>query len=342
MFCAPQHRLKWEWYLCFCRCIWPQHKLKEDDPPFDPERPERLYMGYNFKDFIEDDGSCVGCFQRPVRVGASILIYGRRNSRWPWQCMAGPDWPGTILVLVLIFGVHAIVLGTCTTCLGWVVQFLGWTGCFSLVIVYLSVAFSNPGLVLKTPSEDPPMEMTKACEHSLEEGNAGVIHIEDGSSTEEGILGLVKTSEALTDECNSEDSVPSSSSSLLAPGKAGNDAGVSSSNENGKLSRLNPITSSTVVPQASGASPNPRTVSCGQCQIQRPLMARHCQHCGGCIVNIDHHCPWSGKCIAEKNMNAFNSFLCLLCFETYFLMGVFVYYWVACWTPLKLPTGERA
>lgn len=34
----------------------------------------------------------------------------------------------------------------------------------------------------------------------------------------------------------------------------------------------------------------------------------------------------SGKCIAEKNIKAFYAFTSLLCFQTYYLMAVFIYY----------------
>lgn len=340
MFCAPQHRLKWEWYLCFCRCIWPQRKLKEDDPPFDPERPERLYSGYSWKDFLGDDGSYVGFFQRPVRVGASILIYGRREGRWPWHCMAGPDWPGTILVLFLIIGVHTVVLGTCSTCLGWVVQFIGWTGCFLLVLVYTSVSCSNPGLILKSP----PSELEAGTnENALEEGHVNIERGLDDSGSEEGKNKCVGPVEAAGDESASEDSQTQSSRHLLIPENGATSPKVTSDNNgNGKVPRINPITPSTVVPQEPQAPPKPRTVACGQCEIQRPMVARHCQHCGQCIINIDHHCPWSGKCIAQNNLNEFNIFLCLLCFEVYFMLGLFVYYWVACWSPLNLPTGDKS
>ena len=29
----------------------------------------------------------------PIRVGRYILLYGRKNAVWPFQCMVGPDWP---------------------------------------------------------------------------------------------------------------------------------------------------------------------------------------------------------------------------------------------------------
>lgn len=33
------------------------------------------------------------------------------------------------------------------------------------------------------------------------------------------------------------------------------------------------------------------TMACGQCDIRRPLTARHCSYCDVCIDKLDHHCP---------------------------------------------------
>jgi len=35
----------------------------------------------------------------------------------------------------------------------------------------------------------------------------------------------------------------------------------------------------------------------------------HCTDCGFCVEGLDHHCPWSSKCIGNGNLNAFKCFL---------------------------------
>mmetsp|Transcript_2362 Transcript_2362/g.3717 ORF Transcript_2362/g.3717 Transcript_2362/m.3717 type:complete len:392 (+) Transcript_2362:21-1196(+) len=54
------------------------------------------------------------------------------------------------------------------------------------------------------------------------------------------------------------------------------------------------------------------TVECGRCHIQRPRNAYHCNECGFCVVALDHHCPWTGKCIGQKNLQTFYYFLASL------------------------------
>lgn len=47
----------------------------------------------------------------------------------------------------------------------------------------------------------------------------------------------------------------------------------------------------------------------------------HCDDCDACVEELDHHCPWTGKCIAKGNMVPFQIFL----FMTFTLI---VYYGV--------------
>lgn len=48
---------------------------------------------------------------------------------------------------------------------------------------------------------------------------------------------------------------------------------------------------------------------CIHCDSPRPYMAHHCYECNVCIHDLDHHCPWSGKCIGKRNILPFKLFL---------------------------------
>ena len=60
---------------------------------------------------------------------------------------------------------------------------------------------------------------------------------------------------------------------------------------------------------------------CKECLMDMPLRARHCRLCQKCISTYDHHCPWLGNCIGERNRKHFYVFLWLqeiqLCFMLY-------------------------
>jgi Uncharacterized protein containing DHHC-type Zn finger len=48
---------------------------------------------------------------------------------------------------------------------------------------------------------------------------------------------------------------------------------------------------------------------CGFCEIMQPLRAKHCTECQHCVRRYDHHCPWIGNCVGERNHKFFLSFL---------------------------------
>ena len=53
----------------------------------------------------------------------------------------------------------------------------------------------------------------------------------------------------------------------------------------------------------------------------------HCEECGICIKKYDHHCYWTGKCIAKNNAWAFTLFTfgTLLYYVWYFIL---IIYWI--------------
>ena len=42
--------------------------------------------------------------------------------------------------------------------------------------------------------------------------------------------------------------------------------------------------------------------------VYQPPGAVHCPDCNVCIKGFDHHCPWMGTCIGEKNYTPFLAF----------------------------------
>lgn len=48
---------------------------------------------------------------------------------------------------------------------------------------------------------------------------------------------------------------------------------------------------------------------CAVCRIDQPVRTKHCRDCGKCVATHDHHCPWLGICIGEKNKKRFYLYL---------------------------------
>ncbi|KAF0716767.1 Aste57867_2675 [Aphanomyces stellatus] len=67
-------------------------------------------------------------------------------------------------------------------------------------------------------------------------------------------------------------------------------------------------------------------ILCAHCQIRRPNDAIHCYDCEVCVDGMDHHCPWTGKCIGKNTLFWFYAFLCSISVHLTFSVGAAVYY----------------
>lgn len=67
---------------------------------------------------------------------------------------------------------------------------------------------------------------------------------------------------------------------------------------------------------------------CLKCNIMIPkhFQVHHCEDCKVCVMEEDHHCPWSGKCIGKYNLKSFYIFVNSLCVYLIMIFATFYSY----------------
>jgi palmitoyltransferase ZDHHC9/14/18 len=209
---------------------------------------------------VDEDRICCG---RPQYVGRMILLCGRKDSRFPFQCLVGPDWPCMLITYALVSVPTIFFLVLVAARISWIIVVLGLVSFILTLVSFSLTACSDPGIVYRQLLQ----------EEALEDAEAGAAQGHGNGSSSNG-------------------NASGPPSTALAAAAA---AGTSTA--------LNPATQ----------------IPCSRCELSRPVGASHCYDCEVCITDLDHHCPWTGKCIGKKNLYFFYSFLTCLTLHIIFV-----------------------
>jgi palmitoyltransferase ZDHHC9/14/18 len=194
---------------------------------------------------------------RPQMVGNSILLYGRKNSRFPMQMFIGPEWPCMLMTNILILVPSYFFLVNVASQWHIAVQVCGIITTAVLMCAFLSTACTDPGVVWVGGDDSSEVDV----EAGDTQGKTQAEKLEAGTA---------------------------------------------------------------VSPSIGRSKVRGKMIMCGMCNIDRPVTAKHCHECGVCVDELDHHCPWTGKCIAKKNLTTFYAFLWSLMLHIGFVIAMVI------------------
>eukprot|EP01041_Mallomonas_annulata_P010461 gene10461-21825_t len=273
------------------------------------------------------------------------MLSGRN---WKSSCVksfepgkVGPDWPcmlmtyGLIIVPTIFFIINiAIVIHA-----GLVVF-----ACFTvtaLLIAFSMTACSDPGVIYTKPPVGITVTVTPTTSrgeaiHPSSSNTMGISLITNQDASilpeqqqlQQQLQQLQPSSDIEENRGHDRDPVLAEDGDGLYEGDVPEGVSVTSSNT-GLLHTSTNNTNTNVHDNTNTSDNNTNTlvmeIECSLCHMNRPRSAHHCYDCGVCVDELDHHCPWTGKCIGRKTLQSFYIFLWLLALHVLFVLGVFMY-----------------
>lgn len=276
-----------------------EHRQSRSTSGTSPQKMKRCFGSCIIK--FEDDQERVedGEFVHwPHKIGNTILVYGQRSTKFPKQLVVGPDWPCMLVTYALIIVPTIFFILDVAELLHVAVIIITILTCLVTLLFFSMTACSDPGVIYKV-IQRPILQQKPRLSRA-------VIPVADcGGSTNDNPNSIIKIGgDDLTAPLEND---PESLGPLVIVDHSINNKGYSE------------------CPSASPSNNAGSYIECSLCQLERPRTASHCYDCNVCVDELDHHCPWTGKCIGKKNLQTFHLFLWTLSGHIVLVLGSFVY-----------------
>ena len=249
----------------------------------------------------------------PHRIGNSYLLYGQKDSQFPFHCFVGPEWPCMVCTysLIIIPSIFFFV-NVCTQWSSGAVLAIGILTFLFVVVAFSFTACSDPGIIF-VPSlyipgalQEDKSELGEAGTSSSSSGGGGMGAGTGAGSRSGAGVGLQRTVQTF----------PCSICNIERPRTASHcyECGVC-------VDQLDHHCESCLLLPAPACSALPHSHPDLHSHSHSHFHSHSHSHSHPPLPPLPG--PWTGKCIARKNLRFFYMFLTALLLHVAYVVAIF-------------------
>ena len=196
------------------------------------------------------------------------------------RCNIGPHWPCNLFAWALIVGITLAFLALVAVKLHWGLIVADCATCLALIAAFGATSFRDAGYLDRQTPAQLAAQKAALVEDAARGGGGG------------GAVSAV---------------APASAVSTTAAARSSGEV-VDVEDAAGEIAE-----GRRVVGVVGAHNPLLAVTACSICNVLRERGTTHCQDCGLCVRELDHHCPWSGSAFTPPNdLSSLFKFLTLI------------------------------
>ncbi|KAF8821919.1 DHHC zinc finger domain-containing protein [Cardiosporidium cionae] len=265
---------------------------------------------------------------RTIWIGRLYIL---SVSKYKTVIIVGPHWCFTIIMLALMLGVSIGFYATIGQAVTWYHLFL--TSLLSCIAVgsFLGCSFKDPGIIhskftvtypfasrkekYEIFEKSYPDEALEVINYPKESKDSDVeslfsdLSLDSDTSDGDPLAQRMAPRSSMLLTSSNDEAICGLPSSIQADTTAAAlEAGISK-NKTIEENRVSPLYFFEGRPSRRGSRYPQIEKFCPSCQMWSPPSTIHCGECNVCIEGQDHHCPWISKCVGERTMLLFRTWV---------------------------------